>query len=254
MSANRLLEILRSGETAFGISLGVPVPEIAALLARIGPDFLFVDMEHGPTQVIDIPKLMLACGGTDCSLVVRVPWNEPVIIKQVLDTGVLNLVIPMVLTGQDARAAVRATRYPPDGIRGFGPWFANVIHGPGYPTTEADQIAVFVQIEHITSIDHLDEILTTPGVTGVMAGPNDMTLSLGGKPGQPTPEAMALFDRVAQACVKHGPVFGIAAQTREMAAEMAAKGARFLIVTEALWAMRSGVETALSEARAAAKR
>lgn len=124
---------------------------------------------------------MMIINGAGVTGLVRVPWNEPVIIKRILDLGADGIVVPMVTTASDVVQAVSASRYPPEGIRGFGPrrpsrygrFFQEYINGP------AKEIIVLVQIEHIKGVENLDEILSVCGLDGILIGSQDLSGSMG---------------------------------------------------------------------------
>jgi 2-keto-3-deoxy-L-rhamnonate aldolase RhmA len=122
---------------------------------------------------------------------VRVPWNDPVVIKQVLDLGAAGIIVPMVRSAAEVRQAVAACRYPPDGIRGWGPRrpsrYGRI---PGATVSESANrsVLIAVQIEHIDAVRHLDEILDTPGLDAIYLGTSDLAGSMGIPPETEDPE------------------------------------------------------------------
>src|SRR5439155_26617319 len=121
---------------------------------------------------------------------VRVQWNDPVLIKPVLDIGAAGVIVPSVSTADEARRAVAACRYPPDGIRGFGPRRPSNygrLGGPEFCKAANEAVIVIIQIEHIHGVNNLDEILAVPGLTGILVGSNDLSGSMGhmGEPRHP---------------------------------------------------------------------
>src|SRR5713101_2882001 len=132
----------------------------------------------------------MATKGSDTAALVRVPWNDPVLIKPVLDIGADGVIVPLVRTAEDVRLAVAACRYPPEGIRGYGPRRANGfgrLRGPEYCRLANETIIIVAQIEHIEAVRNLDEILAVPGLTSITVGPNDLAGSMGlmGQPNHP---------------------------------------------------------------------
>jgi 4-hydroxy-2-oxoheptanedioate aldolase len=123
-------------------------PLAAEILAHVGFDWLTVDMEHNAIDVADTQALLQAIATTDTMPFVRVPWNDPQIIKRVLDIGAYGVVIPNVLDRREAEQAVAACRYPPDGIRGVGTLRGRLYGGPDYTDGANRGIAVIVMIEH----------------------------------------------------------------------------------------------------------
>lgn len=153
----------------------------ADLLGTAGFDWVLIDMEHSPNDMMSVLGQLQAyeVGGT--SPVVRPPWNDPVVIKRLLDLGVMSLLVPMVQNAEEARAAVRATRYPPDGIRGVSMAQRANRYGrvTDYIDRINDEICVLVQIETREALDRIDEIAAVDGVDGVFFGPADLSADLG---------------------------------------------------------------------------
>jgi len=153
----------------------------ADLLGTAGFDWVLIDMEHSPNDMMSVLGQLQAyeVGGT--SPVVRPPWNDAVTIKRLLDLGVVSLLIPMVQNAEEARAAVRATRYPPNGIRGVS--LAQRSNRYGRITDYLDriekEICVLVQIETREALGRIEEIAAVEGVDGVFFGPADLSADMG---------------------------------------------------------------------------
>lgn len=174
-------ERLRAGRPVFGAWLGLNDPVAAEILARTGFDFLLIDMEHGPWDLVTLQHTLMGFNGTETVPMVRVPWNDHVRIKQVLDMGVEGIMAPMVRTVEECRALVRACRYPPVGTRGFGPrrasnYYRNI---EDYVAVANEALFVMPQIEDIATLDVLDEFLAVPGIDAVAIGPNDLSGTTG---------------------------------------------------------------------------
>ena len=137
--------------------------------------------------------MMRALKGTDTAALVRVPWNDPVLVKPVLDLGADGVIFPMIRTAEDVRRAVSACRYPPAGERGFGP-LRPLDYGRKNAVEfcdDADEnIIVVVQIEQAEAVENIDEIVAVEGLTSLAFGPMDLSASLGhrGQPGHPAVE------------------------------------------------------------------
>ncbi|MBM3264542.1 MAG: hypothetical protein FJY97_14100, partial [candidate division Zixibacteria bacterium] len=126
--ANRLKEKLRNGEVTFGVSVGTNSPDVVEAVSNLPIDWIWFDAEHGVLNLENLaPLLQVARGATPVSLV-RVPWNDMVMIKKALDIGAEGLIIPWVNNREQAEYAVRAAKYPPQGQRGIGPRF-NMLMG-----------------------------------------------------------------------------------------------------------------------------
>ncbi|MBK9166124.1 MAG: hypothetical protein IPM24_01530 [Bryobacterales bacterium] len=181
MIRNRLKEKLAAGGSAVGVAISIPSTETVELMARMNFDWLFVDTEHSPLSPELLGPLLQVARLGDATPVVRVTWNDPVAIKKCLDVGAMGIIVPWVNTREQAEAAVRAARYPPQGLRGFGPrWL--VLAGEdmvAYNREANDEILVIVQIETLEAVENLEAIVSTPGVDGFMIGPADLANSMG---------------------------------------------------------------------------
>lgn len=177
------LKKIRSGDTALGVVITCRDISIAELAADAGFDFLWLDLEHSPLTLADAMNASVAVRGTDCALFVRVPWNENYLLKPVLDLAPAGVIVPMILNADDARAAVRACRYPADGgERGFAlrrqnrygadPWME-------YLEQSIREPLVILQIEHRQAVENLDSILAVPGIDSLCIGPADLSSSFG---------------------------------------------------------------------------
>jgi 2-keto-3-deoxy-L-rhamnonate aldolase RhmA len=191
-------EKMLRGEVCFGTAITYYDPAISESLAG-DLDFIWIDAEHNALSLETIQLHLMAVRGTSTFPVVRVAWNDPVLLKPVLDIGAPGVVVPLIRTAEDAKLAVSACRYPPEGIRGFGPRRAARYGrdgGPEYCRQANESIMVNVQIEHAEAVKNLDAILATEGLSGVLIGPNDLAGSMG-HTGRPTdPEVSKAIDTV----------------------------------------------------------
>jgi 4-hydroxy-2-oxoheptanedioate aldolase len=179
---NRFKQALKSGDPLIGFWLGLTSPAVAEMAGRAGYDWLLIDNEHGPNDLQSSLAQMQAIDGTGAAAMVRVPQAEAWMIKQMLDAGAQNLLIPMIDTAAQAADMVRAVRYPPHGIRGVGAALGRASRWntiPDYLTTANDQICVIVQVETRAAIANLPEILAVEGVDGVFIGPADLSADMG---------------------------------------------------------------------------
>src|SRR5206468_751155 len=148
---------------------------------------------------------LMATKGSEAVGLVRVAWNDPVLIKPVLDIGAAGVIVPFVRTAEEARLAVAACRYPPQGIRGYGPRRPTNygrLGGPEYCQMANDAVLVHVQIEHADAVRNLDEILAVPGIFAVIIGPNDLAASLGYTGQSRHPEVLKIIDVVIAKAAK----------------------------------------------------
>ena len=258
MKTNTAKEAMLRGEPAFGYALGLGSPLAAEILGACGVDFTLLDTQHGswgPDSTIQALAAMAAGSATPMA---RVAANNFTLIGRLLDEGMLGIVVPMVHTAEDARAAAAACRYPPRGARSWG-WARARAYGDDYPEWIDDQIFLAVQIESARAVDNAEAILAVPGVDGCWIGPADLALSMGIRPKDaPNREEHArALERVLAACRNTGKIPGLAASGIEDAARRVGQGFQFLTAGSdagfMLSGARSGLET-LNRARAAPRR
>ncbi len=173
--------MLEAGEATCGAFLQMNSHISAEILSRAGFDWLIVDMEHAPVDFDSLLRQLQAIGDK-CVPFVRAPWNDPVAIKRILDTGARGIVVPYVNSRAEAMAAVSACKYPPQGTRGA----AMSPRAAGYGSATTDYFAqanrdtvVIVSVETRDAAKNLDDILSVPGLDGVFIGPMDLAVSLG---------------------------------------------------------------------------
>jgi 2-keto-3-deoxy-L-rhamnonate aldolase RhmA len=172
---------LHSGTLCLGTCVTFTDPTVTEALTNV-LDFVWIDMEHNPQSLASVQSHIMATKGTATTPLVRVAWNDPVLIKPVLDIGAAGVIVPMVRTADDTRRAVSACLYPPEGIRGYGPRRPSNYGrdgGPEFCRAANESVIVIVQIEHKDAVDNIDEILAVPGLTSVVVGPQDLAGSLG---------------------------------------------------------------------------
>ena len=167
MRANAALRAWRDGKSTIGGWLSVGNSYTAEVMANLGFDWLCIDLQHGMIDYQDLTAMLPAISTTPTTPLVRVPWNEPYEIMKALDAGAYGVIVPMVNNRDEAERAASACRYPPDGMRSFGPIRAALYGGRGYAKEANSEIACIVMIETAEGIDNLEAIVTTPGVDGV---------------------------------------------------------------------------------------
>jgi 4-hydroxy-2-oxoheptanedioate aldolase len=179
---NRLKAALARGDLQLGCWLSMATATSTEIAGGAGFDWCLIDAEHAPNDLASIRSQLQALNGSSSSAVVRVPHGEPWIMKRVLDLGAQSILVPMVDMAEQARAMVRAVRYPPEGVRGVGSGFARASgYGaiPDYQTTARDEICLLVQAESRTAIENIDDIARTDGVDCVFIGPADLSADMG---------------------------------------------------------------------------
>jgi len=189
-TTNGFKAALSRGDTVYGLWLALADPYAAEVCAGAGFDWLVVDGEHAPNDLHSILTQLQAVAPYPSHPVVRPPVGDAVQIKQLLDIGARNLLIPMVETAEQARDLVAATRYPPQGIRGVGASIARVSgfsRNTDYLQQANDSICLLLQVESVAGLEALDRIAAVEGVDGVFIGPADLAASFGhlGNAGHP---------------------------------------------------------------------
>ena len=180
-NARKFREKIRRGEASLGVGIAFNDATVTEALCTIY-DSVWIDAEHKPFSLETVQAHAMATRGTGTAALVRVAWNDPVLIKPVLDIGVDGIIVPMVKTAEEARQAVAACLYPPKGIRGYGPrrlYNLPPMNQQEFVKFANEEIIVIAQIEHFEAVNDLEEILAVPGLTGVVVGPNDLSGSMG---------------------------------------------------------------------------
>jgi 2-dehydro-3-deoxyglucarate aldolase len=178
---NEVKHKLGRGEVSVGSWLQLSHFTVAEIMAKQGFDWLAIDMEHSAIGVQDIEPLIQVIEAYGCVPLVRLWGNDPVLTKRAMDAGAGGVIVPMVNTRQEAEKAVASVKYPPEGNRGVGLYRAQ---GFGdtfkeYQKTVNQESLVIVQIEHRLAVENINDILSVPGIDGVMIGPYDISGSLG---------------------------------------------------------------------------
>lgn len=216
-----------------GIWLCSGSPLVAEICAGSGLDWTLIDMEHAPNGLESVLTQLQVVAGYPITPMVRVPVGDAVIIKQVLDLGAQNILVPMVNSAADAEAAVAAVRYPPRGRRGVGSALGRSARWnrvEGY-LAEADQhVSLFVQVETADAVAAAGEIATVDGVDGVFVGPSDLAASMGLLGQQTHPDVVAAVHATFDAVRGAGKPVGVNAFDPAVADGYLAAGASFVLV------------------------
>ena len=230
MRPNTIKQLWAQDKPAIGAWLGSASPIVAEQMAHAGYDWLCVDGEHSPVDILTMVHMMQAISTTDTIPIARVQWNDPVQVKRVLDGGAYGVVIPWVNSKAEAEQAVAACRYPPQGIRGMGPYRGGMYGGPDYAAHANDEIVCIIQIETIGAVENIDEILSVPGVDSTLIGPADLAMSMGIPvlPDNPHPDHVAACAEVLAGAKRNGVTPGIYCAHAEEAARRVTEGWKFL--------------------------
>lgn len=179
---NFVKEKLKNGEISVGTFASIAHPEIPEMLSSVGFEWILFDAEHGPISIETIQNLMQAIDLRSCIPLIRVAWNDPVLIKRALDIGAYGILVPWVNSAEEAKKAVEACRYPPRGIRGFGPRRCSAygLKMKEYLNTVEDELMIIMQIETMTAVKNIEEIVHVDGVDAIFIGPGDLSISING--------------------------------------------------------------------------
>ena len=205
----------------------------AEAVAGAGFDWLLLDTEHSPGDVLTVMAQLQALSGfPDLSAVVRPASNDPVAIKRFLDVGAQSLLIPYVQSAEEAAAAVAAIRYPPDGIRGVSALTRATQFGriASYGQKAAEEICLLVQIETQAGLDALEAIAAVDGVHGIFIGPGDLAASLGHIGALDHPVVVQAVEDAIRRIVACGKPAGILTGDPEFAERCMAQGTSFTAV------------------------
>ncbi len=181
-SENRFKTWMQSREGApLGSWIMSASPIIAEAMGHAGYDWMLVDMEHSPLDLPHTTAILQALAGTPTEVVLRVPWNDPVMVKRVMDAGARSIMFPFIQSVEEARAAIAATRYPPQGTRGVAAMHRASRFGtaPDYLGSANDQVAVILQLETPEAVALMPKIAELDGVDAVFIGPGDLSASMG---------------------------------------------------------------------------
>jgi 4-hydroxy-2-oxoheptanedioate aldolase len=236
MKTNTVRAKLKRGEPSVGTWLTLPDPIAARMMARVGFDWLTVELEHAPTSLETAATSFAIISGSGCVPLARVAWNNGENIKRVLDTGAWGVVVPMVNSRAEAEAAVAAARYAPGGCRTIGGQLhaINFECDPGtYYAKANNEVLVVLMAEHVRAIEHADEIFSVPGIDAVFIGPNDLTHSMGIPPCFECEhkDFTDALQHILSICKKHGLAPGIHVADEAAAQRRIAQGFQFVAVT-----------------------
>lgn len=244
-----LREMWAAGHDTLGLWAMLPSPSSAELLGRAGLDYVCIDSQHGLVDYQPSVGMYPAIAYGGSIPIARVPWNEPGIIGKHLDAGAQGIIIPMVNTPEQAKAAVDACHFPPLGSRSHGPTGVAARY-ENYVPNAIDKIAVVPMVETVEALVNVDAIVATPGVDAVYVGPSDLSISLGFGPGNhdDKPEFVQALETIVTACKNAGVVPGIHSNgtLTPIRLEM---GFRMITVTADVVALRSGINAEIARAQ-----
>jgi len=225
MRKNTLKEIWSNGGAVINGWCSIPSSFSAEVMAHQGFDSICIDMQHGVVGYQMAVTMLQAISTTPVVPLTRVSWNDPARLMKALDAGSYGVICPMINTREQAESLVSACKYPPMGIRSFGPIRAKYYsggssHGGGdYHEFANDETLVIPQIETREAIANLDDILQVPGIAAIYVGPSDLAMALGSQPrgGQKDTAVVEARNTILRTCKRHGIPAGIHTPSSEVA-------------------------------------
>jgi 4-hydroxy-2-oxoheptanedioate aldolase len=251
LPANKFRRALAEERPQLGLWCSLASAYAAEIVAGSGFDWLLLDTEHSPSDVLTVLTQLQATAAYDVAVVVRPASNDVVLIKRFLDIGAQTLLIPYVQSAEEAARAVAAMRYPPRGVRGVSALTRATRFGrvEGYPQHAAEELCLLVQIETQQALDSLEAIAAVEGVDGIFIGPADLAASLGHAGAQNHPIVVAAIEDAIKRAQAAGKPVGILTSDVAFAKRCIALGAGFTAVGVDVGVLARGTEKLAREFR-----
>ena len=250
---NRLKERLRRGENVLGCWSFLGNPQVVEILSLAGFDYILLDQEHGVGDPSTLAAQLQAMSATPATPVVRVPWNDHVYLKRVLDMGAEAVLIPSIDTAEEARAAVAACLYPMRGRRGTAASSVRASDygmAPDYVATCADNLLIGCQIESARAVENIDEILAVDGIDLMFIGPFDLSATVGQMGDLRHPEVARLIGHAEARIKAAGRPLGTVPHPGCTWKDMFARGYQFVNAGSDVARLRDGSLADVKEFRA----
>ncbi len=232
MKPNRLKRLLGEGKYAAGSWVSLCSPLAAEIMGMAGFDWLLIDMEHGAGDYQTLLSQLqgIACAG-EATPIVRVQWNDPVVVKRVLDLGAQGVMVPGIKTAEEAKRAVASIKFPPEGIRGIaGTRASRFGQDPTYLKEANDNILMFLQIEMADAVKNAEEILSVPGIDVCFIGPNDLAADLGHTGDMPHADVQNAIKKVEDIANTKGIPLGTVSRSWDQAKPLVERGYRAMSI------------------------
>ena len=248
LRSNTVRKKLKEGKPQIGTWLSLASPVAARFMARVGFDWITLDMEHSPADWETAAQIFGSIADAGGVPLVRVPSNSHENVKRALDSGAYGIIFPMVNSVEEAERAVAACKYPPFGNRSVG----GALHTLNFDTDSAtyferanEEILVIIQTEHIDAVKRCEQIYRVPGIDGIFVGPNDLLSSMGKTPAMDSndPEFIAALKRVRETAVACNLAPGIHVANPEAALRRVSEGWKFIAVSSELGFMQERART-----------
>jgi 4-hydroxy-2-oxoheptanedioate aldolase len=229
---NAFKHALAAGRLQIGLWCSLCSAIAVDIVSDSGFDWLLLDSEHAPNQIPGLLAQLQAARGGTATPVVRPPWNDPVMIKRVLDIGAQSVLLPYVQTAEEAKRAVAAVRYPPAGIRGVAAATRASRYGRvnGYLQRADAEICTLVQVETRQALEQLEAIASVEGIDGVFIGPSDLSASFGHVGNPQHPEMQTVMQEAVTRLKAVGKPAGILTGNEEEARRYISWGYTFVAV------------------------
>jgi 4-hydroxy-2-oxoheptanedioate aldolase len=249
---NPFKRALKAGRPQIGLWSSLSSNYSVEVIAGAGFDWILLDMEHSPNDLESALAQLQAAAPYPSHPVVRVPWNDMVSIKRLLDIGTQSLLVPYVSTAAEARAAVSYTRYPPEGVRGVAGTTRATRFGrvKDYAKRAHEEICLLVQVETQQALDNIEAICAVEGVDGVFIGPADLHASLGHTGEIANPKVKPLIDEAIRRIRKSGKAPGILTPNEADAKHWLGCGGLFVAVGADVGILARGAEALAAKFKA----
>src|SRR5215216_1548438 len=248
---NPLKEAWNDDRPAFGLWMTVPGSVGAEIFAKSGVDYVCVDQQHGVIDYDSMVPMFQAIRAEGAAPITRVLSNDPFLTMKALDAGAWGVIVPLIGSAEDAARAVSACRYPPRGIRSYGPVRAAGVIGSRDPEELGGEVVCLVMVETGEALERVDEIAGTPGLDGIYIGPSDLALSLGLTPTLDVKQSehAEAVERIRDACHRNGIGAGIHAPSGEWARKHAEAGFDMVTVATDASLLRNAANKEVTIAR-----
>jgi 4-hydroxy-2-oxoheptanedioate aldolase len=230
LATNPFTHAIAAKQKQLGLWITLSNAFVAEVTAPSGYDWVLIDMEHSPNDYFSVLGQLQAYERTATTAIVRAEWNDPVMVKRLLDLGVPGLLFPMIQTAEEAQKAVASTRYPPRGMRGFAGGSRATKFGrlTDYAARVEEETTVLLQVETAAAVDRAEEIAAVDGVSGIFFGPGDIAADMG-KLGKPMDEDVwALIRPAADKLIAAGVPVGTLVTDPAFAADLLNSGFTFV--------------------------
>jgi 4-hydroxy-2-oxoheptanedioate aldolase len=241
---NPFKRALKAGTAQIGLWSSLSSAYSVEIIAGAGFDWILLDMEHSPNDLESLLSQLQAAAPYPSHAAVRVPWNDMVTIKRVLDAGAQTLLIPYVQTAEEAKQAVANTRYPPAGVRGVAGTTRASRFGrvKDYARRAHEEICVLVQLETKAAVAEIEKVAAIDGVDGIFIGPADLHASMGYTGETANPAVMPVIEDAIRRIRKAGKAPGYLSPVEADAKRMLAAGALFVAVGADVGLLARGAE------------